>query len=202
MRHPLSILPLLLALTFGACVHTRPHLDDSILPIKHQNEAFCTAFSINEQEGLWATARHCATAVIDQEWSGVTIGYQWAIPIYLAPDLDDVAVFQSATRAPALHLALYGPQVGDPVAVWGYPYGLPRLVLAKGYVSAHLVPFEMHSGISDILDATIASGDSGSPVLDQDGDVVGVVWGRFTESEHGISVPWETLVRTIGRFFR
>lgn len=186
---------LLLALTLLMPVAARDaRLEQSVQPLQFEGQTFCTAFSINEHEGLWATAKHCAVFVLEKHLT-VTIGGVWAQPVYLAA-MDDVAIYQSARHAPALRLASRAPAVGDTIRVEGYPYGLFRLIEARGYVAARMEPTD--NGISDVLDVTVAGGNSGSPVLNASGDVVGVLWGKFQESDHALSVPLETVSRELG----
>ncbi len=200
MPSPITRLALTLALLLAFAVPTsarKASLEQSVQPLQYQGDTFCTAFSVNEQEGLWATAKHCATFVLDQHLQ-VTIGGTWAIPVYLAP-MDDVAIYQSARHAPALPLAEAASKVGDVIRVEGFPYGLFNLIEARGYVAARMEP--TNNGVSDVLDVTVAGGNSGSPVLNAHGEVIGVLWGKFTSSDHALSVPWETVNRAIGRFF-
>lgn len=173
-------------------------LEQSVQPLQFEGGTFCTAFSINEHEGLWATARHCAVFVLEKHLT-VTIGNVWAIPVYVSPS-DDIAIYQSAKHAQALRLAPQAPAVGDTIRVEGYPYGLFRLIEARGYLAARDEPTD--NGISDVLDVTVAGGNSGSPVLNASGDVVGILWGKFQESDHALSVPLSTVARSIGGYFR
>lgn len=193
-----AILALFLALA-SLSLYAKTPMAQSVQPLQANGQTFCTAFSINEKEGLWETARHCAEVSLEKKWD-VEISGAWAYIVYMAPGNDDVAIFQSKATAPSLPLSRTAPRVGDPVSVVGYPYGLPLLVTAKGFVAALRTPFQ-DAGVSDILDVTIAPGNSGSPVLDRRGAVVGVVWGRFNGSEHAISVPWETVVRLTGSYY-
>jgi S1-C subfamily serine protease len=68
-------------------------------------------------------------------------------------------------------------EVGDPVVAIGNPFGLERTV-TTGIVSALQRQIEAPNGftISDAVqtDASINPGNSGGPLLDQDGDVIGI----------------------------
>jgi hypothetical protein len=170
----------------------------SIQPLQHDGITFCTAFSINAQEHFWATAKHCARAAHEYQWE-MTIAGSWAAVFYVPPDPDDVVVLVAGVGAPAVRLAKTAPTVGDAVEIRGYPYGLGKLVTVRGIVAARMIPIPDRP-FSDILDITVAGGNSGSPVL-KDGKVVGVLWGRFLHSEHALSMPWESIQRAIGVYF-
>ena len=173
--------------------------EQSILPLKSDGHAFCTAFSINAKEKLWATARHCA-AFAQQHDLDVTIDGYWALPIYVSPD-NDLAVFQSGAKGVPLTLSAYAPEVGDKVLVSGYPWGLPVLVETRGTVAVRFIVV-MGSGASDILDIAVAPGNSGSPVLNSQGQVIGVLWGMSDKGGHAFSITWETVRRQLGPFFQ
>ena len=168
-------------------------LVSSIMPLTTaEGRTFCTAFSIARDEHLWVTAGHCIAFALENQVD-MRIGGFWAIPIYaMFSPTTDWAVIQSGAFAPALHLADSTPKVGDSVEIKGFPYGVGELVTVKGFVGARQVPPLGPYPISDILDITVAPGNSGSPVLKK-GHVVGLLWGRFNDSEHSLSIPWEAL---------
>ena len=198
---PLSLLgrPLLLLLVpltlpafgFGKLASVQP------LQIAGTTRTFCTAFSIDEKAGLWATANHCVEAMQKEQQEFTVGGYQ-ASPAFQDAG-SDLAIVLSKAHAKAFALADEAPQVKDVVWVAGFPYGLPSVIYTKGRIAAKNVPVEPW-GIADILDLTVGRGNSGSPVL-KDGKVVGVLVGRFIESEHAISVRWETVKRLTESFY-
>lgn len=168
---------------------------DSVYPLLDKNHnIFCTAFSINERAGYWMTARHCAQSnTVNAAWEA-TIDNQWALVIYRDP-AHDIAVIQSAARHPALKMASRGSEPGDAAVIIGYPWGMPRgQSTTFGHIAALLVPIENWYP-SDIYDITVAPGNSGSPVLNLDGRIVGLVWGRFEASNHTLAMSWDDVRR-------
>jgi S1-C subfamily serine protease len=188
----------------SACAARTFHIVEplnSVQALQHDSLIFCTAFSINEAEGIWATAQHCVRAADAQEWEMKIHGVR-VITIYRDAG-HDLALVQGDVYAPALPFALRAPARGAVVEVRGFPYGFPGLVITHGAIAARMIPLK-HQPLgmiyNDILDLTVAGGNSGSPVLES-GYVVGILWGGFTRSPHSISVPWEVIKRAIGHYW-
>jgi S1-C subfamily serine protease len=93
----------------------------------------------------------------------------------------DVAVLEVDPDAADLHPLTLGSssqlRVGDPVVAIGNPFGLERTV-TTGIVSALQRQIDAPNGftISDVVqtDAAINPGNSGGPLLDQNGQVIGI----------------------------
>lgn len=85
------------------------------------------------------------------------------------------------------------PPVGTPVYVAGYPEG-DQLTVTAGTVIGVTTAAELDvSGpVLQISDA-VRPGNSGSPLLDGSGRVVGVVFALDTASGHGLAMPLSTL---------
>jgi putative serine protease PepD len=83
---------------------------------------------------------------------------------------DDLAVIAVNTALPVLSIATAKPAVGDTVMAFGSPLGL------EGTVSAGIVSALRHEDGHDYLQFTapISPGNSGGPVVDSDGRVVGI----------------------------
>ena len=201
MAHKVVSLALVLVLAFPACGMGRKPLN-SVQALQANNETFCTAFSINEQEGLWATAAHCATYAIEMQVE-VTIDHMPAWLVKIGYPEADIAVFQADVHAPAYRLAETAPVVGATVIVVGYPWGMARTT-TKGIMAARQVPRihpETHYYLSsDVLDVRAAPGNSGSPVLNAKGEVIGVLWGVTQGWTHALGVEYESTVRFLRPF--
>ncbi len=201
MARKLTAFVLALFLAFPACISANDK-PDSVQALQSQGHTFCTAFSINEQEGLWATAAHCAAYAIDKQLD-VTIMDEPAVVVAVFFPSADVAVFQSSAHAPAIKLAKQAVNVGGILSIVGYPYGITR-TRTEGHMAARLIPIihpsTMYYMVSDILDITTAGGNSGSPVLNSKGELIGVLWGGFENSAHSLAVPFESVSRALQGF--
>jgi len=177
----------------------------SVQPIQYQGRTFCTVFSIDKDRGYFASAGHCAFFVLERDLNGKVTILGTPATIEMIGLQYDVAVFHADVRIPALKLAGKSPEVCDPkkpevceiVSIQGFPYGLPRLITVTGHMAARAVPI-LHPSYdivmpSDILDITVAGGNSGSPVFNGRGEVIGILWGRFTQSPHSLSIPLEAV---------
>lgn len=204
MKRRLTALVLVLSLLIPAIPRAERN---PVQGLQFRGRTYCTVFSINETRGYWATAAHCAVAAyqLEHEEGGElsTIDGKTATIIYI-DTWTDTAVLKADAHADAYKLAKKSPEVGDYLYIIGFPYGLTR-TRTEGTMAARDIPIPHPSFnivvISDILDITVAGGNSGSPVLNKNGQVVGVLWGGFTRSPHSISVPLESIRRSIGSFF-
>jgi len=79
----------------------------------------------------------------------------------------------------------------DKVIVLGYPYGMPFTV-TEGIVSN---PRQSISGSYYIqTDAAINPGNSGGPVINEKGELMGIVTSKFSDADNmGFAIPLETL---------
>jgi S1-C subfamily serine protease len=123
-------------------------------------------------------------------------------------DRDDLALL-ALDAAPGLAAAPLVPapsaaSVGAPVAILGYPLGLDTpmegsgtRITAKATLGVGIVSKSMDDVLQ--IDAFAGQGSSGSPVLDAEGRVVGVVFGGARESAGRIvyAVPGARLARFV-----
>lgn len=175
----------------------------NVMPL-HNNDGqnFCTAFQINEKDGLWATAGHCVVAAMQRGWTIFIAGKEVMLIDIGFGDGRDFAVLEvHGIRATQLKFAKRAPVRGDRATIAGYPYGWPVLTVTSGHVAARSVVIDVRMPVSDVLDITVAGGNSGSPVLNANGEVIGLLWGGMNEAMHGLSIPWEALKRDLSHYF-
>ena len=127
-------------------------------------------------------------------------GARHPVQVVLADDKDaDLAKLLAFVDAdaPYLKIAAQRPQVGDSVIVVGSPMGLEETI-TQGIVSA--VP-EQRDDQSDLVPATlqitaaISEGSSGGPVLNANGEVIGVATAFMRDGENlSFAVPLERIL--------
>lgn len=106
----------------------------------------------------------------------------------------DIAIVETRSALPAaVTLADENPEIGDAVNIVGYPGG-GRLTTTSGHVVSYEAdPLNSNAGEVIVTDAPAERGSSGSPLYNEDGDVVGVVYAATSDGEHSLAVPVETL---------
>lgn len=180
-----------------------------VQPMTLGGEPFCTAFSINQRDGYWATAKHCAEGaqmaqamamIMGAEAPALQIGGSTWVEIVYVDTYADIAILRSDLKVKPFPLAKTPLRTGDPVVVWGMPYGLGAVLETRGTCAAPGVPIP-GAFVSDILDVTVGGGNSGSPVL-RKGEVVGIVWGGFKESPHALSTTQADTLRVLGPYIQ
>jgi serine protease Do len=177
-----------------------------VQPLQFQQQTYCTTWSINERQGYWATNAHCAVLLrfLQAKYNTMsTIDGRAAAVIYM-DSFTDTAVLHADAHAEAYRLARKDPEVGDSVRVIGFPLAI-ALTTTNGYIAARGLWFYHETFdnyvLSDMLDITTAPGNSGSPVLDKRGEVVGLLWGGINGYALSASIPLDSLRTSIGRFF-
>ena len=94
--------------------------------------------------------------------------------LYSWDEQNDLALVFVGTKLPALETAK-SPQVGDPVVAIGSPYGLDGTVTTGVVSNIYEKYFQ--------TDAAINPGNSGGPLLDRNGDVLGVTTFQLEDSQ-------------------
>ncbi|HJU97885.1 MAG TPA: trypsin-like peptidase domain-containing protein [Jiangellaceae bacterium] len=106
----------------------------------------------------------------------------------------DLAIVHTRSALPAaVTLAESDPEVGEPVEVVGYPGG-GRLTSSAGTVLGFAEdPLDANAGQVVVTDAPAEPGSSGSPMYDESGQVVGVVYAATKDGTRSLAVPVSTL---------
>jgi serine protease Do len=97
------------------------------------------------------------------------------------PDIDYLVFTVDIEQSPYLPLADELPEKGEDIFVLGNPKGLES-TLTRGVVSAFR---DIHTKNEFIqIDAAISSGSSGSPVMNMQGDVIGIATAKLDACEN------------------
>lgn len=107
----------------------------------------------------------------------------------------DLALVKTVEALPAtIRLADTNPTVGSPVTAIGFPLGGP-LTTTRGHVTGYGRDPVGWSTLPMLMnDAAIQHGSSGGPLLDDAGDLVGIVYAS-TGPGHDFAVPVQVLRR-------
>lgn len=158
------------------CVFLVYALDEDNQPISSG-----TGFFING-EGLGVSNYHVFEGA--KKWALKTKGgktYPVAWVIGYNEELDYVTFRVNISQSPYLQLASDLPQKGEDIFVLGNPKGLESSV-TRGVVSAFRARHQENDFIQ--IDAAISPGSSGSPVMNMQGEVVGIATAKLNECEN------------------
>lgn len=111
-----------------------------------------------------------------------------------AAAIADLALVRVADALPSFPpLAKSNPAIGDKISVVGYPNG-GQLTVTKGEV-LRLVHDPLNTNLGNVFltSANVELGSSGSPALNEAGEVVGVVYAKMKKTSDSYLVPVETL---------
>ena len=155
----------------------------------------CTAFAV-DRRGTWVTAQHC----VDNPATSFTIGDADA-RLEKSDEMSDLAILFGPRAGEAFKLGR-AHEVGDVTQSMGYmvignifhdrlfimPHTTvhrrlpPPSAFVEGTLNANV------TGYSDVYSGNVARGHSGSPILNQEGRVVGVVT-TYALREHLLFSP-------------
>lgn len=162
---------------------------DSVVSIevsKQGGKSYGTGFIISE-EGYIVTNYHVVdgaksvlvTLYDDRQCTATIVGYE---------EMNDIAVLQIKPDG-AIQSLVYGVSsdlsVGDPVYIIGNPLGDLTFTLTTGVVSALNRLVDTGSGMQINMfqtDAAVNSGNSGGPVFDEHGYVVGIASAKYASA--------------------
>lgn len=152
----------------------------------------CSGFMIDSKKHHVLTAGHC-------DGPKVTVDGTPTIKIFKDERKDLMVIRAYSVERPALKLAPKGPDVGDEVASMGFGFGLEQPMFRVAHISNIRLDIEGLSGPFIVIDAAFVGGQSGGPVVNQTGEVIGIVQ-RGGEGV-GLGVGAEVIKDRVGRFF-
>lgn len=133
-----------------------------------------SAFAIDETHAI--TNRHVAEGATDITLTGYDGARYTVTSSVLSPEYDLALLTIEGTLPDVAELADAEPTTGETLIIAGYPRGEALSVREGEYVAS--IPDELGGAPDDVyrIDAETHPGNSGSPLTNQDGDVVGVVY--------------------------
>lgn len=157
----------------------------------------CTAFSINQKRDYILTAAHC-----DQP--DITADGLPAQVVTKNTKKDLLVLFVDGLNKPALQLAKHNPEIGDEVASYGYGLSLDHPLFRIAHISADKTNIPLKGIVPDNLiavDAAFVIGQSGGPIVNQDGDVVMIAQATGGTGLVGFGVGAEDIKSKVGEYF-
>jgi hypothetical protein len=163
--------------------------------------SLATGSGVVVDEGLIATNRHVVDGASRLEintWDGRTL----EVDVASAASQSDLALVRvTGPLPPAVSLADRDLEAGDTVTIAGYPGGR-RLTMVTGAVRS-VGPFsEDEIGDVALVDAPVRPGNSGGPVGDEAGRLVGLVYAATIDDNDALVIPVSRLrgLRDAGGF--
>ncbi len=161
-----------------------------------------TGFNVSP-DGLIVTNDHITDGAEQVDVSFQSDRKQYTVGVLLADPRADLALLAlEEERLPYLDLESVSlPEQGDEVLLIGNPLGFFRIV-----TRAVVLGFTWQEGRDSpvlVLDGPVYKGNSGSPVINADGRVIGVVYASTTGTESGktaaLAIPSAEIVGVIDR---
>lgn len=165
-----------------------------IQPISTEGgQGFCTSFSVNQQKRMYVTAAHC----VDDQNPDLPEGYIFSQRFTIKKfDRDlDIAVVQGAIGAPEMQVSLTQPEKDDYAWVYGFSHGeeLPTEYYGVYKNLVMLFDRETHKfQVASGFELQIEKGQSGSPIMDSEGNVISVAQSTFPDLGMGCGPPYVT----------
>lgn len=145
----------------------------SIAPIVYNGHNVCTAFSINERQGYWATASHCF-----DDFRDITI-HDFPLDLMVDNFQADIAVLRGP-HTTALTVSNDQPYAWTPVYKYGYGNGWSVGWASFGRFTDTVIFNPCIGHLVVLFDLAVRPGDSGSPIMTHDNKVVSIAEMIFT----------------------
>ena len=164
----------------------------AVVFIRHRDEtgqqSTGTGFLVH-RDGLIITCAHVVQSqprpgskISDKIWVRLYDGCVHEAQRHYCDSASDIALLKINVREyPYLDVETSAPKVGDEVLVIGYPLG--RVLAEEPSVTRGIISAVRFSNAAYQLDAAVNPGNSGGPVLNKDGDVLGVLSFKVRSAE-------------------
>jgi len=150
-------------------------------------------------DGVIVTNRHVVgqpREVSISTWDGRTIAAQVG---GIALDADLAVIRITGADLPVASVRTEPAVIGEPVAVIGYPGGGPSTITTGRVLGTTDGPVLGEQVAAIVVDAPVAPGNSGGPLIDAQGQVIGVIFALRGPDRNGLAVPVTTLLDLIER---
>lgn len=156
---------------------------------------------IIDPSGLAVTNNHVVTgAALVKVWVGGETTPRNA-RVVAASECSDLALIDIEGEGyPTLSFFTQQPTIGQEVYLAGFPLGEPQFSLTKGIISKTDAPGQTSwSSLDTVLghDATSNPGNSGGPLVTQDGQVVGVNYSSRASANQYFAIPARTAMQVV-----
>lgn len=148
-------------------------------------------------DGLIVTNRHVVgqpREITINTWDGRTLSAQVE---GIALDADLAVIRVSGADLPVATLRTTPVVIGEKVAAIGYPGGGPSTITTGRVLGLTDRPILGEQIGAIIVDASVAPGNSGGPLIDAEGRVIGVIFALSGSERNGLAVPAGTLLDLI-----
>jgi serine protease Do len=157
---------------------------------------------IIDPSGIAVTNNHVVTGgAIYKVWVGGDTSKTYNARVLGASECNDLAVIQIVGGDSFPYLQWYDqtPKVGLDVYAAGFPLGDPQFTLTRGIISKEKANGETSwASIGYVVehDAKIAPGNSGGPLVDANGKVVGINYAGNQIGQY-FAIDWEEAVKVV-----
>jgi S1-C subfamily serine protease len=148
-------------------------------------------------DGLIVTNRHVVgqpREVTISTWDGRSFD---AVVEGIALDADLAVIKVIGAELPVATLRDDPVTVGEAIAVIGYPGGGPATITTGKVLGFTAGPMLGESAPAIVVDAEVRQGNSGGPLIDANGEVVGVIFALSRETGDGLAVPVGVLLERL-----
>lgn len=168
-------------------------LQNSIVFIQGEGMGGCTGFVIDSIKKHVLTAAHC-----DAE-KNLTADSMFTVRLFKDERKDLMVLRVTDLDKPSLKLAQNDPERGEEVASMGYGFAQENPLFRISHISNVRMELDGLSGPFLVIDSDYIGGQSGGPLVNINGEVVGIV--QRGASGFGAGVDSKMLKDRAGRYF-